>query len=137
MVAYAGTDPLTATLKDSETLVGVGVVLTNDSTNNKLKLGVATSFAIGISAGEGERDADGALVTSAPKCSFFPIGGVHMVAALAETYTTGKILYLKGAGRVGGTAGSDKIVGVYCGPGEVVATAGDLIPVNTNSSAIA
>lgn len=137
MSAFTGNDPRTATLKDANTIVGVGVIVAKDGTANQVQLGAATDVPLGVSVGESSRDADGTLETAGATVSYFPMGGVHMVAALAETYTTGKLVYLKGAGRVGGTAGSDKLVGVYVGTGETVATAGDLIPVNTSQCATA
>ena len=137
MVAFTGNDPRNAILKDAETVSGVGIILSKDGTNNKLQLGAATDVPLGISAGESSRDADLVLETAGATVSYFPMGGVQMVAALAETYTTGQLVYLKGAGRVGGTAGSDKLVGVYVGEGEVVGTAGLLIPVNTSQCATA
>lgn len=137
MVAFTGNDPRNAVLKNAETVSGVGIILSKDGTNNKLQVGAATDVPLGVSAGESSRDADLVLETAGATCSYFPMGGVHMVAALAETYTTGQLVYLKGAGRVGGTAGSDKLVGVYVGEGEVVGTAGLLIPVNTSQCATA
>ena len=38
MVAFSANDPRTATLIDSTTVSGVGYLLTNDSTNNKVDL---------------------------------------------------------------------------------------------------
>lgn len=137
MVAFTGNDPRNAILKDAETVSGVGIILSKDGTNNKIQLGAATDVPLGISAGESSRDADLVLETAGATVSYFPMGGVQMIAALAETYTTGQLVYLKGAGRVGGTAGSDKLVGVYVGEGEVVGTAGLLIPVNTSQCATA
>lgn len=137
MVAFTGNDPRNAVLKDSNTISGVGIIIAKDGTNNKVQLGAATDVPLGVSAGESSRDADLVLETTGATVSFFPMGGVHMVAALAETYTTGQLVYLKGSGRVGGTAGSDKLVGVYVGEGETVGTAGDLIPVNTSQCATA
>lgn len=137
MVAFTGNDPRSATLKDGDTVSGVGIILAKDGTTNTVQLGAATNVPLGVSVGESSRDADQVLETTGATVSFFPMGGVHMVAALAETYTTGQLVYLKGSGRVGGTAGSDKLVGVYVGTGEAVSTAGDLIPVNTTQCATA
>jgi hypothetical protein len=137
MVAFTGNDPRTATLKDANTVSGIGILLAKDGTTNTIQLGAATDVPLGVSVGESSRDADQVLETTGATVSFFPMGGVQMIACLAETYTTGQLVYLKGAGRVGGTAGSDKLVGVYVGTGEVVATAGDLIPVNTTQCATA
>ena len=137
MVAFTGNDPRNATLKDAQTVSGIGIIVAKSSVTNKLQVGAATDVPLGISAGESSRDADQVLETTGATCSFFPMGGVQMIAALAETYTAGQLVYLKGAGRVGGTAGSDKLVGVYVGEGEVVGTAGLLIPVNTTQCATA
>ena len=137
MVAFTGNDTRNATLKDANTISGVGILVAKDGTANKVQLGAATDVPLGVSAGESSRDADQVLETAGATCSYFPMGGVQMIAALAETYTTGQLVYLKGAGRVGGTAGSDKLVGVYVGEGEVIGTAGLLIPVNTSQCATA
>lgn len=137
MVAFTGNDTRNATLKDANTISGVGIIVAKDGTANKVQLGAATDVPLGVSAGESSRDADQVLETAGATCSYFPMGGVQMIAALAETYTTGQLVYLKGAGRVGGTAGSDKLVGVYVGEGEVIGTAGLLIPVNTSQCATA
>jgi len=137
MVAFTGNDPRNATLKNANTISGVGILVAKDGTANKIQLGAATDVPLGVSAGESSRDADQVLETTGATVSYFPMGGVQMIAALAETYTTGQLVYLKGAGRVGGTAGSDKLVGVYVGEGEVVGTAGLLIPVNTSQCATA
>ena len=137
MVAFTGNDPRNATLKNANTISGVGILVAKDGTANKIQLGAATDVPLGVSAGESSRDADQVLETTGATVSYFPMGGVQMIAALAETYTTGQLVYLKGAGRVGGTAGSDKLVGVYVGEGEVVGTAGLLIPVNTSKCATA
>jgi len=137
MVAFTGNDPRNATLKDAQTVSGIGIILAKSSVTNKIQPGAATDVPLGVSVGESSRDADQVLETTNATVSFFPMGGVQMIAALAETYTTGQLVYLKGAGRVGGTAGSDKLVGVYVGTGEVVGTAGLLIPVNTTQCATA
>jgi len=137
MVAFTGNDPRNATLKDAQTVSGIGIILAKSSVTNKIQPGAATDVPLGVSVGESSRDADQVLETTNATVSFFPMGGVQMIAALAETYTTGQLVYLKGAGRVGGTAGSDKLVGVYVGTGEAVGTAGLLIPVNTTQCATA
>lgn len=139
MVAFTGNDTRNATLKDAETVSGVGIILSKDGTNNKLQVGAATNVPLGISAGESSRDADLVLETAGATVSYFPMGGVQMVASAASiTYTTGQLVYLKGSGRVSNVAGSDKLVGVYVGEGETTSsTAGDLIPVNTSQCATA
>ena len=138
MVAFTGNDPRTATLKDANTVSGVGYVLAKDGTNNKLQLGAATDVPLGISAGESSRDADQVLETTGATVSFFPMGGVHMVASQTGiTYRTGDLVYLKGSGLINRTAGSDKLVGVYVGTGVTTASAGELVPVNTTQCATA
>ena len=138
MVAFTGNDPRNAILKDAETVGGVGRVLAKDGTNNKLQLGAATDVPIGISAGESSRDADLDFETTGATVSYFPMGGVHMVASQTGiTYRTGDLVYLKGSGRVNRTAGSDKLVGVYVGEGVTTAANDELIPVNTTQCATA
>lgn len=131
MVAFSGTDPRTATLKDATTVSGAGYLLTNDSTTNKLDLTAATEVAIGISIGESSRDADLVFETANATISFLPLGGVHLVASDAVTWTVGQLAYVNANGRCTNVAGSNKILGVYVGTGEVVATAGDKVAINT------
>ena len=150
MVAFSGTDPRNATLKDSETIRGVGRILTNDSTNNKLEVSGATDIAIGISAGEGSRDADHAFETSGATVSYFPLGGVLMVQSEAsKTYATGCLVYAKASGLASPTANSSKVLGIYVGEGQTTGSAllatandtslteGELIPVMTAGAATA
>lgn len=150
MVAFSGTDPRNATLKDSETIRGIGRILTNDSTNNKLEVSGATDIAIGISAGESSRDADHAFETSGATVSFFPLGGVLMVQSEAsKTYTTGCLVYAKASGLASPTANSSKVLGIYVGEGQTTSSAllatandtslteGELIPVMTAGAATA
>lgn len=131
MVAFEGTDPRTATLKDATTVSGAGYLLTNDSTTNKLDLTAATEVAIGISAGESSRDADLVFETTGATVSFFPLGGVHLVASDAVTWTVGQLAYVNANGRCTNVSGSNKKLGVYVGTGETVATAGDKVAINT------
>ncbi len=138
MVAFTGNDPRTATLKDAQTVSGIGIILAKSSVANKLQVGAATDVPLGVSVGESSRDADQVLETTLATVSFFPMGGVHMIASQTGiTYETGDLVYLKGSGRVNKTAGSDKLVGVYVGTGVTTATAGELIPVNTTQCATA
>ena len=65
MVAFTGNDPRTATLKNSNTVSGVGIILSKDGTNNKVQLGAATDVPLGVSVGESSRDADQVLETQA------------------------------------------------------------------------
>ena len=137
MVAFSANDPRTATLKDSTTVSGVGYLVTNDSTNNKLDLTAANEIAIGVSMGESSRDADGTLETSGATVSFIPLNGTMMIASAAsQTYTTGLLVYVQAAGVVGTTSSSRKLLGVYVGTGEVTSSsAGDLVPVNVTQAA--
>ena len=132
MVAYTGTDPRNATLKDATTVSGVGLLLTNDGTSNKLDLTAVTEVAIGVSAGESSRDADLVFETTGATVSFFPLVGVHMVASAAVTWTVGQLAYVGASGQCTNVVGSNKKLGVYVGSGET-ATAGDLVAIDTTS----
>jgi hypothetical protein len=137
MVAFSANDPRTATLKDSTTVSGVGYLLTNDSTNNKLDLTAANEIAIGVSMGESSRDADLVLETANATVSFIPLNGTMMIASAAsQTYTTGALVYVQAAGVVGTTSSSRKLLGVYVGTGETTSSsAGDLVPINVTQAA--
>ena len=137
MVAFSANDPRTATLKDSTTVSGVGYLLTNDSTNNKLDLTAANEIAIGVSMGESSRDADLVLETTGATVSFIPLNGTMMIASAAsQTYTTGALVYVQAAGVVGTTSSSRKLLGVYVGTGETTSSsAGDLVPINVTQAA--
>lgn len=137
MVAFSANDPRTATLIDSTTVSGIGFLLTNDSTNNKVDLTANNEIAIGVSAGESSRDADLALETTGATISFFPLNGVMMIASQAsQTYTTGQLVYVQAAGLVGTTSSSRKLLGVYVGTGETTSSsAGDLVPINVTQAA--
>lgn len=137
MVQFSGNDPRTATLKDSTTVSGIGFLLTNDSTNNKLDLTANNEIAIGVSMGESSRDADGTLETSGATVSFIPLNGTMMIASAAsQTYTTGLLVYVQAAGVVGTTSSSRKLLGVYVGTGETTSSsAGDLVPINVTQAA--
>lgn len=139
MVYGQGADPRNATLKDGTTVAGAGYLLTNDSTNNKLDLTAATEIAIGISAAESSRDAAGTLDATNATVSFYPLGGMFMVASAAsQTWTTGLTVYIGAGGLITTTAGSNKKLGLYIGEGEVTSSsAGDLVPVMTAGAAIA
>jgi len=137
MVAFSANDPRTATLKDATTVSGVGYLLTNDSTNNKLDLTAANEIAIGVSMGESSRDADLVLETANATVSFIPLNGTMMIASAAsQTYTTGALVYVQAAGVVGTTSSSRKLLGVYVGTGETTSSsAGDLVPINVTQAA--
>lgn len=150
MVAFSGTDPRNGTLKNAEVIRGIGRILTNDGTNNKLTEGAATAIAIGVSAGESSRDAEHAFEAASATVAFFPLGGVLMVQSEAsKTYTTGCLVYAKANGLASPTANSSKILGIYVGEGQATGSAllatgnsatlteGELIPVMTAGAATA
>ena len=95
-MAYGeGAAPRNATLKASTTVSGKGLLLVNDSTNNTVDLCADGEIAIGVSAGESSRGADGALETSGATVAYYPLGGVLMVQSEAsQTYTTGLTVYV-------------------------------------------
>ena len=137
MVAFSANDPRTATLIDSTTVSGVGYLLTNDSTNNKVDLTENNEIDIGVSLFEKSRDADGTLETTGATVSFIPLNGTMMIASAAsQTYTTGLLVYVQAAGVVGTTSSSRKLLGVYVGTGETTSSsAGDLVPINVTQAA--
>ena len=129
--------PRNATLKAGLTVSAMGYILTNDGTNNKLDLTAAGEVALGISADESERDASG--LVSGGTVSYYPLGGVLMIASAAsQTYTTGLTVYAGAGGLLTTTAGSNKKVGLYIGEGITTSSsAGDLVPIMTGASVIA
>ena len=139
MVYGQGSDPRNATLKSSTTVSGSGLLLTNDSTNNTLDLCADGEVAIGVSAADSSRAADGTLETSGATISYYPLGSVLMVQSEAsQTYTTGLLVYAGADGQViDSNDHTSKVVGVYVGEGAASTTAGDLIPVNTAGHATA
>ena len=151
-------DPRNATLKTGEYSKGPGKLLTMDGTTNTLETTDATNICIGVSAGDSSRDAAGALQTAAgATVSYYPLGGVLMVQAKANTgtdgvYTTGCTVYVGADGLATATAGSDKKLGIYVGEGTTTTalvangnsdtdgallSEGNMIPVNTTGAAIA
>lgn len=137
MVAFSANDPRTATLKDSTTVSGVGYLLTNDGTSNKVDLTANNEIAIGVSMGESSRDADLVLETSGATVSYIPLNGTMMIASQSsQTYTTGLLVYVQADGLVGTTSSSRKLLGVYVGTGETTSSsAGDLVPINVTQAA--
>lgn len=129
--------PRNATLKSALTVTGPGYILTNDSTNNKLDLTAAGEVALGVSADESERDSSG--LVAGGLVSFYPLGGVLMVASAAsQTLTTGVTVYAGAGGLLTTTAGSNKKIGLYIGEGETTSSsAGDLVPIMTGASIVA
>tara|TARA_R100001377_G_scaffold83238_1_gene64487 strand:+ start:3486 stop:3938 length:453 start_codon:yes stop_codon:yes gene_type:complete len=150
MVAFSGTDPRNAKVKDATIFRSIGRIITNDSTNNEVIASGAATIAIGITAGESSRDAESVLETSGATVSFFPLGGVLMVQSEAsKTYTTGCLVYAKANGLASSTANSSKILGIYVGEGQATGSAllatgnsaalteGEMIPVMTAGAATA
>lgn len=150
MVAFSGTDPRNATLKDAEIVRGLGRLLVNDGTTNTLETTDATNICVGVSAGESSRDADHDFETTGATVSYFPVGGVLMVqSAASATYTSGCLVYVGADGLATATAGSNKVLGIYVGEGQTTGSAllatansaslteGELIPVNTAGAATA
>tara|TARA_A100001515_G_scaffold105172_1_gene85926 strand:- start:452 stop:940 length:489 start_codon:yes stop_codon:yes gene_type:complete len=122
MVQFGSADPLDAVMIDDKICKGPGKILTFDGTNNKVDLSAATEIAIGISAGESERDSERGMDITAAKVSFFPLGGVLMVqCAAGEVLTTGETMYVGADGLATSTAGSNKKLGLYVGKGVTTA----------------
>ena len=152
-MAYGeGADPRTATLKNGAYVYGPGKLLTMDGTNNTLDLTAATEICIGVSAGEGSRDATLAYDATGATVSYYPLGGVLMVQSAASAeYTVGCTVYVGADGLATATAGSNKKLGLYVGSGETTGalgpngagdtaaatSEGDLIAVMTAGAAIA
>ena len=139
MVYGQGADPRNATLKSSTTVSGAGLLLTNDTTTNTLDLCADGEVAIGVSAADSSRDADGTLETSGATVSYYPLGPVLMIQTEAsQTYTTGLLVYAGADGQViDSNDHTSKVVGVYVGTGEASVAAGTLIAVNTAGHATA
>ena len=125
-------NPLNATLKTGAIVKGPGKLLTMDSTNNTLDVCADGEVAIGVSAAESNRDANGDYQTTAgATVAYYPLTGVMMVQSEAsQTYTTGLLVY---AGQLGQAIDSNdhtsKVIGIYVGEGE---TTGALVA-NGNS----
>ena len=134
-----GADPRNATLKASTTVSGKGLLVVNDSTNNTVDLCADGEIAIGVSAGESSRGADGALETSGATVAYYPLGGVLMVQSEAsQTYTTGLTVYVGASGQcIDSNDHSSKKLGLYVGEGAASVAAGTLIPVMTAGADIA
>lgn len=134
-----GADPRNATLKASTTVSGKGLLVVNDSTNNTVDLCADGEIAIGVSAGESSRGADGALETSGATVAYYPLGGVLMVQSEAsQTYTTGLTVFVGASGQcIDSNDHSSKKLGLYVGEGAASVAAGTLIPVMTAGADIA
>jgi len=134
-----GADPRNATLKASTTVSGKGLLVVNDSTNNTVDLCADGEIAIGVSAGESSRGADGELETSGATVAYYPLGGVLMVQSEAsQTYTTGLTVFVGASGQcIDSNDHSSKKLGLYVGEGAASVAAGTLIPVMTAGADIA
>tara|TARA_R100000805_G_scaffold9753_1_gene11441 strand:- start:235 stop:651 length:417 start_codon:yes stop_codon:yes gene_type:complete len=134
-----GADPRNATLKASTTVSGKGLLVVNDSTNNTVDLCADGEIAIGVTAGESSRGADGALETSGATVAYYPLGGVLMVQSEAsQTYTTGLTVFVGASGQcIDSNDHSSKKLGLYVGEGDASVAAGTLIPVMTAGADIA
>jgi len=141
MVAFNSVDPRSITLKDAETVSGIGLIITNDSTNNTAKIHPGGAVVpIGITVGESSRDADQAFETTGATVSFMPLVGVQMVQSKAsQTYTFGLPVYAGASGLLlDSQDSSDKKIGIYVGEGEVTSSAnGDMVPVLLSGVALA
>ena len=134
-----GADPRNATLKASTTVSGKGLLVVNDSTSNTVDLCADGEIAIGVSAGESSRGADGELETSGATVAYYPLGGVLMVQSEAsQTYTTGLTVFVGASGQcIDSNDHSSKKLGLYVGEGATSVAAGTLIPVMTAGADIA
>ena len=139
MMYGEGADPRNATLKASTTVSGKGLLVVNDSTNNTVDLCADGEIAIGVSAGESSRGADGELETSGATVAYYPLGGVLMVQSEAsQTYTTGLTVFVGASGQcIDSNDHSSKKLGLYVGEGDASVAAGTLIPVMTAGADIA
>ena len=147
MVYGQGMDPVHGDLKAGELVKGPGKILYADQSENALLLGADAKFAIGVSAGDSSRGADGALETSGATVAYYPLGGVLMVqSAASQTYKPGMIVYAGADGlALDSQDNSEKKLGIYVGrvmssataalvengAGESGATEGEMILVNT------
>mgnify|MGYP005990522435 CR=1 FL=1 len=134
-----GADARNATLKASTTVSGKGLLVVNDSTNNTVDLCADGEIAIGVTAGESSRGADGELETSGATVAYYPLGGVLMVQSEAsQTYTTGLTVFVGASGQcIDSNDHSSKKLGLYVGEGAASVAAGTLIPVMTAGADIA
>lgn len=135
-MAYGeGADPRNATLEGTNgTVAGAGYLLMK-GTGDRLTLTTGTSsIALGVSAGESERAAGGALdATDSATVSYYPMGGVLMVrSANSMTWAKGTKAYASANGLCNQSAG--KAIGVYVGDALVTTDAITLVPISTASA---
>lgn len=129
-------NPRNGTLKAGTTVTGIGYLLAQDGTNTFDLSAGSGDVCIGISADESERDASG--LVSGGTVSYYPVGGVLMVASKTGlTWALGDTVYVDASGLASKTVGTNKKLGLYVGSGETTSADGDLIPVNTQGAEIA
>ena len=137
MVYGEGADPRTATLVTGQTVSGTGLLLKATGALVETTDAASSHVAIGVSAADSTRDIDGDLQTAAgATVSYYPMGGVLMIASEAVTWALGDIAYASADGQCDKSSSSQKAIGIYVGNGET-ASAGDLVPINTNSAVVA
>tara|TARA_R110000824_G_scaffold196246_3_gene379402 strand:- start:10433 stop:10909 length:477 start_codon:yes stop_codon:yes gene_type:complete len=116
-----GNKPRTATLKTGAIVKGTGKLLTHDAANNTMDICADGEVAIGVSAGESSRSADGTYqLTAGATVSYYPLGGVLMVQSeISQTYTTGLLVYAGALGQcIDSNDHTSKVIGMYVGTGE-------------------
>ena len=128
-----GADPRNATLKDTVTVSGKGLLIMHELATNTVRLADDGEIAIGVSAAESSRGEDQALETSGATVAYYPLGGVLMVQSEAsQTYTTGLKVYVGASGQcIDSNDHTSKLLGLYVGEGASSVAAGTLIPVMT------
>ena len=140
-MAYGqGADPRDATLVTGQTVSGAGLLLKATGALVETTNAGADHVAIGVSAGDSSRDADGTFETSGATVSYYPMGGVLMIQSEASvTYALGDVVYAGDLGMCDKTSSSQKAIGIYVGDGEAIDSdgAGTLVAINTNSAVVA
>ena len=136
-----GADPRNATLVTGQTVLGAGLLLKATGALMETTDAGQSHIALGVSVGESERAAGGALKTAAgATVSYYAMGGVLMVQSEASvTYALGDLVYAGAAGMCDKTSSSQKAIGIYVGAGEAIGSdgAGTLVSINTNSAVVA
>ena len=126
-MAYGeGADPRGTTLKTGTVIYGPGKILSFTSGESGVDLCAAGQFAMGVSAGDSERAAGGALKTAAgATVSYYPLGGTLMIQSAAVTWEEGDIAYAGADGLVtNSNASSAKKMGIYVGAGGAAGSLG-------------
>jgi len=120
----SGVKPINMVLKTGTTIKGPGKIIGVYDTSG-VDLAINNEIAIGVSAGDSSRDADGALETAAgATVAVYPLGGVLMVQSKAgDSYNPGTLVYVDASGLATTTSTSRKLLGVYVGPAGVTGAA--------------